>query len=207
MVLLAVVVTAYAWSAVHPARWGAWFMETVWVLAGVILVVVAWRRFPLTTLLCCVLAAWALVLAYGGHYTYAQTPAGNWAVDTFGLDRNPFDRLGHFMQGFVPAIAVREVLWRLSPLRGSRWLGPLTVCVCLAFSAFWELMEWGGAYLTEGGDVSFLGAQGDPWDTQWDMGLALAGALLALLALSRPHDRQLARLFRAPVGVGRGGEG
>jgi putative membrane protein len=189
--LLVVVLAVLAWSVVRPYRMGTWFFETVWVLAGLVVVLVAWRRFPLTTLLCCVLAFHAVVLAYGGHYTYARTPVGEWARDVFGLDRNPFDRFGHVMQGFGPAIAVREILWRLSPLRGSRWLAPLTVCVCLALSAFWELMEWWGAYAVAGGDPDFLGSQGDPWDTQWDMLSALAGALLALAVLSRPHERQL----------------
>jgi len=189
-VLFTVVAAAYLASAVHPYRLGTWFFETMWVGAGLVVVAVTRRRFPLTTLLCCVLAAWALVLVYGGHYSYARTPLG----DLLGLARNPYDRLGHFMQGFAPAIAVREVLWRRSPLRGSRWLAPLTVCVCLAFSAFWEFLEWWGAYLVAGGDPAFLGAQGDPWDTQWDMLMALLGATVALVTLTHPHDRSLGRL-------------
>ncbi len=192
--LLAVVVAVLAWSAVRPHRVGTWFLETVWVIAGLAVVLACWRRFPLTTLLCVVLAVHAMVLAYGGHYTYARTPAGELARDAFGLDRNPFDRLGHFLQGFAPAVAAREILWRRSPLRGSRWLSPLVLCVCLAISACWELFEWWGALLVAGGDPAFLGAQGDPWDTQWDMFLALAGAVLALVTLGRWHDRQLARL-------------
>jgi putative membrane protein len=192
--LLVVVLAVLAWSVVHPYRFGTWFFETIWVVAGLAVVLAAWRRFPLTTLLCCVLALHAVVLAYGGHYGYARTPLGEWVRDMLGLARNPFDRLGHFLQGLAPAIAAREILWRRSPLRGSRWLAPLTVCVCLAFSAFWELMEWWGAYAVAGGDPAFLGAQGDPWDTQWDMFMALIGAILALVLLSRTHDRQLARV-------------
>lgn len=194
-VLFAVVLAGYVLSAIHPYRIGTWFFETVWVGAGLVVVAVTRRRFPLTTLLCCVLAVWALVLLYGGHYGYARTPVG----DLLGLARNPYDRLGHFMQGFAPAIAVREVLWRRSPLRGSRWLAPLTVCVCLAFSAFWEFLEWWGAYLVAGGDPAFLGAQGDPWDTQWDMLMALIGSVVALVTLTRPHDRAL--IGTAPVAV------
>jgi putative membrane protein len=192
--LLAVVLAVLGWSAVHPYRWGTWVFETGWVPVGLAVVAVTWRRFPLTTLLCTLLAVHAVVLAYGGHYTYALTPAGEWAQNALGLARNPFDRLGHFMQGFAPAIAVREILWRLSPLRGTRWLAPLTASVCLALSAFWELGEWWGSYAVAGGDPAFLGAQGDPWDTQWDMACALIGAVLALVTLSRWHDRQLARL-------------
>jgi putative membrane protein len=192
--LLALVTVVLAWSAVRPYRVGTWFFETVWALAGLAIVLATWRRFPLTTLLCCVLALHAVVLAYGGHYGYARTPLGLWVQDVLGLARNPFDRVGHFMQGFAPAILVREILWRRSPLRGSRWLPVLTVSVCLAFSAFWELMEWWGAYAVAGGDPAFLGAQGDPWDTQWDMLMALIGAILALVSLSRLHDRQLREL-------------
>ncbi|GHJ48701.1 inner membrane protein YjdF [Catellatospora sp. TT07R-123] len=169
-------------------------METVWVVAGLAAVVALRRRFPLTPLLTCLLAVWAVVLCYGGHYTYALTPLGDWAREAFGLARNPYDRLGHFMQGFVPAIAFRETLWRTSPLRGSRWLTPLTLTCCLSLSALWELLEWAGAYAVAGGSPDFLGGQGDPWDTQWDMLLALLGAALALLLLSRPHTRQLLAL-------------
>jgi len=191
------VLAVLVWSAIGPYRLGTWVLETVWVVAGAAIVLATWRRFPLTTLLCCVLAGHAVVLAYGGHYTYARAPLGDWAQEAFGLARNPYDRVGHFMQGFAPAVAIREILWRRSPLRGSRWLAPLTVCVALAVSAFWELLEWWGAYAVQGGDPAFLGRQGDPWDTQWDMFLALVGAVLALATLSRWHDRQLTQL--APV--------
>jgi putative membrane protein len=195
-VLLAVVLAAFVWSGIRPVDRGAWFFETVWIPAGLAVILLAWRRFPLTTLLCAVLAAHAVVLAYGGHYTYAQTPLGDWVRDALGLARNPYDRLGHFMQGFAPALAIREVLWRRSPLRGSRWLPVLTVATTLGFSAFWELLEWWGSYAVAGGDPVFLGAQGDPWDTQWDMFLALVGGIVALVALHRPHDRQLMRTER-----------
>ena len=194
LALLVVVLAVLAWSAIGPLKPMTWFFETVWVIVGVVVVLVVWRRFPLTTLVCGLLALHAVVLAYGGHYGYAETPAGDAVQDWLGLDRNPYDRLGHFLQGFVPAIVAREVLWRRSPLRGSGWLPWLTLSVCLAISAFWELMEWWGALLVEDGDPSFLGGQGDPWDTQWDMLLALLGAGLALLLLSRLHDRQLTEM-------------
>ncbi|WP_234335766.1 DUF2238 domain-containing protein [Streptomyces sp. NRRL S-1022] len=181
------------------SAWGArdrttWFLETVWALAGLPLVVLAWRRFPLTGLLCGLLTVHALVLAVGGHYTYAEVPAGDWVRDTLGLDRNPYDRFGHLMQGFVPAVLVRELLSRTSPLRGSRWLAPLTVCACLAFSACFELLEWLAAEIGGHGADAFLATQGDVWDTQWDMCCALIGAVLSVLLLGRLHDRQLRAL-------------
>ncbi|MFJ3775634.1 DUF2238 domain-containing protein [Streptomyces sp. NPDC090075] len=197
VLLAGAVVAGMALSA-----WGArdrttWFLETVWVLVGLPLVVLTWRRFPLTGLLAGLLTAHALVLAVGGHYTYAEVPAGDWVRDTFGLDRNPYDRLGHLMQGFVPAILVRELLSRTSPLRGSRWLAPLTVCACLAFSAFFELLEWLAAEIAGHGADAFLATQGDVWDTQWDMFCALIGATVSVLLLSRVHDRQLRALEAA----------
>ncbi|MDQ0989021.1 DUF2238 domain-containing protein [Streptomyces sp. V3I7] len=189
-----VVVVGTAVSAWGVRDRTTWFLETMWVLIGLPLIVVTWRRFPLTGLLCGLLAAHALVLAVGGHYTYARVPLGDWVRDTFGLDRNPYDRFGHLMQGFVPAILVRELLSRTSPLRGSRWLAPLTVCACLAFSACFELLEWAAAVIGGHGADAFLATQGDVWDTQWDMFCALVGAVLSLLLLSRVHDRQLAAL-------------
>ncbi|MEV4336764.1 DUF2238 domain-containing protein [Streptomyces sp. NPDC049590] len=193
-VFAGVVATALAVSAVGARDRTTWFLETVWALAGLPLVVLAWRRFPLTGLLCALLTAHALVLAVGGHYTYARVPAGDWVRDAFGLDRNPYDRFGHLMQGFVPAVLVRELLSRTSPLRGSRWLAPLTVCACLAFSACFELLEWLAAGIGGHGADAFLATQGDVWDTQWDMFCALTGAVLSLLLLGRVHDRQLAAL-------------
>ncbi|MEU0027294.1 DUF2238 domain-containing protein [Streptomyces sp. NPDC006335] len=194
-VLLAwAVVAALALSAWGPRDRTTWFLETVWVLVGLPLIVLTWRRFPLTDLLCCLLAVHALVLIVGGHYTYAQVPLGDWVRDTFGLDRNPYDRFGHLMQGFVPAVLVRELLSRTSPLRGSRWLAPLTVCACLAFSAVFEMLEWAAAVTGGQAADAFLATQGDVWDTQWDMFCALIGATVSVFALGRPHDRQLDRL-------------
>jgi putative membrane protein len=131
---------------------------------------------------------------YGGLYTYARTPLGDWLRELFDLSRNPYDRIGHFAQGFVPAILVREILVRRSPLRGSRWLPVVVVCVCLAFSAFFEMIEWWSAVIGGSAADDFLATQGDVWDTQWDMFTALVGAVTALALLSRLHDRQLATL-------------
>ncbi|TDB73099.1 DUF2238 domain-containing protein [Micromonospora sp. KC721] len=191
LVLLGVVVVALVVSGIRPYDRLTWLLETVWVIVGVPAVVLAWRRFPLTTLLCCLLAVHALILIAGGHWTYARTPMGEWAREAFGLSRNPYDRLGHFAQGFVPAILVREVLVRRSPLRGSRWLAPLVVCACLAFSAFFEMLEWWAAVVGGSAADDFLATQGDVWDTQWDMFLALVGAITSLALFGRLHDRQL----------------
>jgi putative membrane protein len=192
VLLAGLVAVALAISVWQPHDLMTWFLETVWIMIGLPAIVLTWRRFPLTNLLCCLLALHALVLMVGGHYTYAQVPLGDWARDTFGLDRNPYDRLGHLMQGFVPAMLVRELLSRTSPLRGSRWLAPLTVCACLAFSALFEMFEWAAAVIGGAAADDFLATQGDVWDTQWDMFCALIGATLSLLLLSRVHDRQLA---------------
>ncbi|MEU9826120.1 DUF2238 domain-containing protein [Micromonospora chersina] len=189
--LLVLVLAALVASGIRPYDRLTWLLETVWVLVGVPLVLVTWRRFPLTTLLCCLLAAHALILVVGGHHSYARTPVGDWAREAFGLSRNPYDRLGHFAQGFVPAILVREILVRRSPLRGSRWLAPLVVCACLAFSALFEMIEWWAALAGGSAADDFLATQGDVWDTQWDMFLALVGAIISLALLSRLHDRQL----------------
>ena len=168
-----------------------WLLETVWAMAGLALVAWKWDRFPLTRLLCWLLFLHALVLVHGGAHTYAQTPLGFWLQDLLGTARNPWDRLGHWMQGFVPAILARELLLRLTPLRRGGWLAYLVLAACLSFSAFVDLIEWWAA-LVYGADAdAFLATQGDPWDTQWDMFLCLCGAATSLLLLSRWHDRQL----------------
>jgi len=136
----------------------------------------------------------AIILIVGGHYTYARVPLGFWLQDLFDMARNPYDRIGHFAQGFVPAILTRELLLRTSPLRRGRWLFVLVTSVCLAFSACYELFEWWTAIFTEDGSPEFLGTQGDVWDTQWDMFLALVGAMSAQVLLARVHDRQLNNL-------------
>jgi putative membrane protein len=195
-ILLAVVGAVLALSGIGPHDRFTWLLEVAPVLIGAPILVATRRRFPLTPLLYRLLALHAVILIVGGHYTYAEVPAGFWVRDALGLGRNHYDRLGHFAQGFVPAILAREILLRRSPLRPGRWLFFLCVCVCLAFSAFYELIEWWTAVGTGEAATAFLGTQGDIWDTQWDMFLALIGALTALSALGRVHDRQLARLHR-----------
>jgi len=189
--LVALVLVVLAWSGVRPHDRFTWIMEVFPVLLGLPAVLLAHRRFPLTSLLWVLLAMHACILMLGGKYTYAEVPIGNWVRDAFGLARNHYDRVGHFAQGFVPAILAREILWRRSPLRGSRWLPFVVASICLAFSACYEFLEWWTALISGEGATAFLGTQGDPWDTQWDMFLALVGATTALLTLSAVHERQL----------------
>jgi putative membrane protein len=193
-ILLAVALGALVVSGIGPHDRATWWMEVAPVLIAVPILVATRRRFPLTPLAYRLLFLHALVLMLGGHYTYAEVPLGFWVGDALGLARNHYDRLGHLMQGFVPAIVARELLLRTSPLRPGRWLAFLVLCVCLAISATYELVEWWAAVLLGQGATAFLGTQGDPWDTQWDMCLAGIGAILALTTLSRVHDRELAAL-------------
>ncbi|HEX2451386.1 MAG TPA: DUF2238 domain-containing protein [Gemmatimonadales bacterium] len=191
-VQLAIVLAVLVWSGIRPHDRFTWFLEVAPVLIGLPIVLATYGRFPLTPLLATLLTIHAVILMVGGKYTYAQVPAGFWVQEWLGLARNHYDRLGHFAQGFVPAILAREILWRRSPLRGSRWLGFVVVSICLAFSAFYELIEWWTAMASGEAAEAFLGTQGDPWDTQWDMFLALVGAISSVALLHRLHDRQLA---------------
>ena len=181
-------------SGIGPHDRVTWVLEVAPILIAVPILLLTARRFPLTPLAYRLIFVHALILMLGGHYTYAEVPAGFWMKRMLGLARNPYDRLGHIAQGFVPAIVVREVLIRRSPLRPGKWLTFLVLCVCLAISALYELVEWWAAVIGGEGADAFLGTQGDQWDTQWDMFLALLGAASALLLLSRVHDRQIARL-------------
>ncbi len=174
-----------------------WFLETVPVMIGLVLLTLTWSRFPLTPLLCRLLALHALILILGGYYTYAEVPLFNWLQQALDLSRNHYDRVGHLAQGFIPAILAREILLRRSPLQTGRWLFFIVVSICLAFSAFYELIEWWVALLSDQAAEAFLGTQGDHWDTQNDMFLALIGAIASQLLLSRLHDRQLAGLGAA----------
>ena len=200
-ILLGLVALALVVSGVAPYDRMTWWMEVAPVLIGAPILIATGRRFPLTPLLYRLLFAHALILILGGHYTYARVPLGEWARDLFDLARNPYDRLGHLTQGFVPAILARELLLRRSPLRRGGWLVLTVTSICLAFSAFYELTEWWAALLWGGSAEAFLGTQGDVWDTQWDMFLALCGALLAQAILARWHDRQLARMGDRATGA------
>jgi putative membrane protein len=185
---------ALAASGIAPRERLTWFMEVVPVLIVLPLLVATRDRFPFTALAYALIAAHGLILIVGAAYTYAHVPAGFWVKDWLGLARNPYDRLGHFAQGFVPAIVTREILVRTFRIAPGRFLFFITTCVCLAISAFYELVEWWSALVLGQGADEFLGTQGDPWDTQWDMFLALVGAWAAQLTLARWHDRQIASM-------------
>ena len=179
------------WSGIGPHDRFTWFLEVAPVLIGVPILVYVYPRFRFTPLVYTLIWVHAVILMVGGHYTYAQVPFGFWMQEAFGFARNHYDRIGHFAQGFVPAMLAREIFLRASPLRGSRWLPFLVVCFCLAFSAFYELIEFWTALASGEAATDFLGTQGDVWDTQWDMQLALIGAVAALATLAGVQDRQL----------------
>ena len=201
LALFVLVGLALALSGLAPYDRTTWWLEIFPILIGAPILVATHRRFPLTPLLYTLLAVHALILVVGGHYTYARVPLGLWAQGLFGFARNHYDRLGHFAQGFVPAILVREILLRTSPLRPGRWLFVLVTAVCLAFSACYEFIEWWTALAGGESAEAFLGTQGDVWDTQWDMFLALIGAITAQLVLTKLHDRALRKLLGQPDGV------
>ncbi len=191
---LAVFFAVLAWSAVAPTDRLTWWLEVSPALVALVVLALTRERFPLTPLVYGLILAHCVILMIGGHYTYAQVPAGDWVRDLVGGSRNNYDKLGHFAQGFVPAMVAREILLRLDVVRRRGWLPFLVVCFCLAFSAFYELIEWWAALLSEEAAESFLGTQGYAWDTQSDMAWALVGAVTALALLSRWHDRQLAAM-------------
>lgn len=193
VILLIVGAALLAVSGVQPYDRLTWILEVFPVFLAIPLLVLTARRFPLTSLTYRLIFIHALILMLGGHYTYERVPLGYWAQHVFGFARNHYDRLGHFAQGFVPAILAREILLRRSPLRPGKWLFFLVLCVCLSVSAVYELIEWWTAVLGGSAAGAFLGTQGDPWDTQWDMFLALVGAVMAQLLLGSVHDRQLLR--------------
>jgi putative membrane protein len=171
-----------------------WFMEVLPVLIAAPILIATRGKLPLTSLVYILIAIHGLILIYGGAYTYARVPAGFWLQELLGFERNPYDRIGHLAQGFVPAMVARELLLRVFRIEGRKTVFFLVVCIALAISAFYELIEWWAAVAIGAGADEFLGTQGDAWDTQWDMFMAMTGAILALLVLSRWHDRQLSRL-------------
>ena len=192
------VLVALIVSGIAPYDRATWLLEVAPVLIATPILLATWQRFPLTTLLYLLIGLHALVLIYGGAYTYARVPLGFWLQDAFELGRNPYDKIGHFMQGFVPALVAREILIRGAYVRGRGMLAFLVICVVLAVSATYELIEWAAALALGQGADEFLGTQGDPWDTQSDMFLALIGAVSALVLFSRRHDREIAELQSRP---------
>jgi putative membrane protein len=194
VVLIALVGVALIISGIAPYDRTTWVLEIFPILIAAPILIVSARRFPLTPMVYRLIAIHALILILGGAYTYARVPLGFWVQDLFGLARNHYDRLGHFAQGFVPALIAREILLRRTPLQRGGWLFVVVTSICLAISACYEFIEWWAALA--GGEAAneFLGTQGDVWDTQWDMFLAFVGAVTAQLALSRVHDRSLRAL-------------
>ena len=191
LVLLAVVVATTIWSWIEPFDRLTWWMEAIPVFIALPILMVIRVRFPLTRLVYYLIAIHAIVLVVGAHYTYARVPIGFWLQEILDFSRNPYDRIGHIAQGFIPAIVARELMIRHKVVSSRSWLFFLVVCFCLAFSAFYELVEWWAAIFGGDGSIEFLGVQGDVWDAQWDMMLALLGAITALVLMSSIHDRQL----------------
>jgi len=184
------------WSVIEPKGYLIWTLEALPALIGFLVLAATRSRFPLTPLAYWLVLLHCTILMVGAHYTYAEVPLFDWIRDELGQSRNDYDKIGHFAQGLVPAVLAREVLIRLGVVNGRAWLNFLVVCFCLAVSAFYELIEWWVALLSEQAADAFLGTQGYVWDTQSDLGLALLGAILALLTLSALHDRQLEQLRR-----------
>lgn len=185
-------------SGIRPFDRGTWLLEVAPVLIACPILALTYRRFPLTSLLYGLIFIHALILIGGGAYAYARVPFGFWLQDIFALGRNPYDKIGHFAQGFVPALLAREILLRGRYVSGRRMAAFISVCIAMAISAWYELIEWWAALALGQGADEFLGTQGDQWDTQSDMFLAFIGATAALVLLSRMHDRQMARL-QAPT--------
>ncbi len=183
--------TVLIWSAIWPKDYYTWLLEVLPAVIGLVILVLTRQGFPLTPLVYILILIHCIILMVGGHYTYAEVPAGDWVSNFFGWQRNNYDKLGHLAQGFVPAIIAREIFIRKEVVNGKWWRNFLICCFCLAFSALYELLEWWTALLSGAGAEAFLGTQGYQWDTQSDMLLALLGAILALITLSRLHDRQL----------------
>lgn len=192
--LLAVLIALLIWSAIDPFEYFTWFLEILPALVGILVVVFTFKKFQFTNLIYVLIFLHCTILIIGGHYTYAEVPLFDWIQETFQHSRNNYDKIGHFAQGFVPAMITRELLLRKSVVSGRKWLNFIVVCIAMAISVTYEFIEWGVSLSTgEGGD-SFLGTQGYIWDTQSDMLFATFGAILALVFLSKPHDNELRNL-------------
>ncbi len=188
--------SVFIWSAINPRDFSTWVLEVAPAVIALAILAATARRFPLTPLVYLLILVHCIILMVGGHYTYAEVPAFDWIRDVLDQQRNNFDKLGHFAQGFIPAMVAREILIRNQVINGRGWLNFLILCFCLAVSAFYELIEWWVALTSEQGAEAFLGTQGYVWDTQSDMMFALIGAITALLVLSRLHDKQLRALVK-----------
>lgn len=187
------------WSGVQPKDYVTWSLEVLPAIIAVCALAATRKRFPLTPLAYVLILIHSIILMVGGHYTYAEVPLFDWVKEVFAQERNNYDKVGHLAQGFIPAIIAREILLRNAIVRGKSWTAFLVVSVCLAISAMYELIEWWVAVLSDEAAEAFLGTQGYIWDTQSDMLFALIGAVLAIVLLSRIHDRQLARFREKPL--------
>ena len=196
LIWVTVFISVLAWSAFEPADRLTWWMEVLPALLGFAILWATRKRFPLTELVYFLILIHAVILMVGGHYTYAEVPAGDWLRDLTGGVRNNYDKLGHLAQGFIPVMIAREILVRKQVVAFKGWLTFLLLCVVLALSAFYELIEWWAALLSKEAAEAFLGTQGYVWDTQSDMLWALSGGILALLTLSKLHDGQIRRISK-----------
>lgn len=192
---LAIFFSVLIWSGIHPKDYQTWMLEASPAVIAFIVLIVTRKRFRLTDLAYSLILIHGIILMIGGHYTYAEVPLFDWLKDVFNLERNNYDKVGHFAQGFTPAIIAREILIRNRVVENIKWLNFLVISICLAISAFYELIEWCVALLSKKAADAFLGTQGYAWDTQSDMAYALFGAILALVLLSRVHDRHIGRLM------------
>jgi putative membrane protein len=189
LILHTILGIVFVWSALAPLERFTWWLEIFPILIALPILFLSYKNLQFTRLAYILMLVHALILLVGGHYTYAEVPLFNWLRDTFELSRNYYDRVGHLVQGFVPAIIAREILLKKSPLVSGRWLFFIVCCVCLSISVMYEFIEWWTAVLEGGAADAFLGTQGDVWDTQWDMFCALIGAILAQITLSHWHDK------------------
>jgi putative membrane protein len=196
LIWIAILAGVFIWSAIEPRDRPTWYLEVFPVIIGVVVLAATYHSFRLTSLLYVLILLHCIVLLVGGHYTYAEVPLFNEMKTVFGFERNNYDKIGHIMQGFVPAMIARELIIRLGIMRGRYWRDFFIICFCLALSAFYELLEWWVALVSEQAAEAFLGTQGYEWDTQSDMGYALIGAVAALVLLSKLHDRQLRELLQ-----------
>ncbi len=200
LILLILTLAVMVWSWINPYDRPTWWLEAIPAIIALPLLFYTLESFPLTRISYYLICVHSIILVVGAHYTYARVPLGFWMQDWFEFSRNHYDRIGHLAQGFIPAILAREILWRKQVINlvnisaGKPWLFFLTTCFCLAFSAFYELLEWWTAVIGGDGSIEFLGTQGDVWDAQWDMMLALIGAILAQLLLGKVHHRQMVKV-------------
>lgn len=194
MTLFAVLTVVFVWSAIAPHDRLTWWLEVFPVLIALPVLVFTYKKLKFTRMVYVLILIHAIILLVGGHYTYAEVPLFNWLRDTFELSRNYYDRVGHFVQGFVPAMVAREILLKKSPLIAGGWLFFIVTCICLSISACYEFIEWWVAVVSGSGADAFLGTQGDIWDTQWDMFTALLGAITAQLLLASQQDKQMDKM-------------